>query len=76
MSHPSVVIVVSVTVSAYFAPHGGSVAPNPATDLDIAKPSIEAPHDGDAFIKAQPMPPATGQRHVPRISQPTASTPN
>lgn len=76
MSHPSVIIAVGVTVSAYFAPDGDPVAPYLATDLDTAKPSIEAPHNGDAFIQTQSMPPAAGQRHVSRISQPAASTSN
>jgi len=42
--------------------------------LGVAEPGVTAPHDDDALIQTQSMSPATGQRHVSRISQPAAST--
>jgi len=76
MGHPSVVIAVSVAVSAYFAPDGGPITADPAADLGNAQPSVKAPHDDDALIQTQTMAPAAGQRKVARISQPAASTSN
>ncbi len=61
MGHPGVIVAVGVTVSPDFAPDGDPVAPNAATDLGVAEPSVKAPHDDDALIQTQAMAPATGQ---------------
>jgi len=75
MGHPSVIIAVSVTVSAYFAPDGDSVAPNPATDLGVAEPSVEAPHDDDALIQTQSMPRPPGSDMFPGSASPPPRPP-
>lgn len=76
MGHPGVIIPVEITVTPYFTPDCGPVAPDPVTDFGVAETGVEAPHDGDPLIQTESMSLTAGQRHVPGIGDPAAATPD
>jgi len=69
MSHPGVIIAISIAVALYFSPDRDAVSSDLIANCGVTQTGVEAPHDRDAFIEAEPMAPAAKPIRIARLSQ-------
>jgi hypothetical protein len=69
MSHPGVIIPISIAVALYFPPDRDPVSPDLIANCGVAQTGIDAAHDRDAFIETEPMTPPARAIRIARLSQ-------
>lgn len=74
MSHTGVIVPISITVAALFAPDSAAITPDLLGDGSIAEPGIKTTHDRDALIQTQAMSLTARSIGITRIHDAMAST--